>query len=276
MPRNLIMKIKYLLIGFLLSFMCIQAQDDDRANDYDPVDRYDKDLADKKETSLIGSLADYNFFSDAIDRNINLFKVNSQVAYERKDLERARFLYDSLVQNCLKGTQFDNFIVNKAKSGDPIYFESFQKPIYLKTIATWCEPNESEAAAFNDIANEFGDLIDFVVLYWEPREKVASKVQYYDSNVSVVYVDEQDNFSSDIVRRVKHSLGLPSVFLMDRKRTILNVKKGIAPEFSAHKYEDRVRFGEFNPKDSKDHFVKSYTEYFEDMVEDISSMISKM
>ncbi|WP_094766319.1 TlpA family protein disulfide reductase [Aquimarina agarivorans] len=270
------MKIKCLLIVSLFSFVFLYAQDDNQVEDYDPVDRYDKDLANKKETSLIGSLADYNFFSDAIDRNINLYKVNSQVAYERKDLERARFLYDSLVQNCLKGTQFDNFIVNKAKSGDPVYFESFEKPIYLKTIATWCEPNESEAAAFNDIANEFGDLIDFVVLYWEPKEKVLDKVQYYDSNVSVVYVDEQDNFSSDIVRRVKHSLGLPSVFLMDRKRTILNVKKGIAPEFTAFQYDERTRFGEFNSKDSKDHFVKSYTEYFDDMVEDISSMISKM
>ena len=277
---------KYIFIVFLLSLTCANAQRKGKKNkknkdteqvvqeDYNPVDRYaiDDRIGDSE---LLGSLEASNFFSDAIQRNIRLYKVNSNVAYEKKDLERARFLYDSLVDNCLKGTHFDNFLVNKT-NGNPVYFESFTKPIYLKTISTWCEPNSSESAAFNDLANEFGDLIDFVVLYWDPLYKVAQIEDNYSKNVTVLYVDESDNYSSEIVNTLKHSLGLPTVFLMDQNRTILNVRKGSAPEFTETPTEGRARFGEFDPDISRVHFEKSYTEYFGDMVKEVNVLISNM
>ena len=280
---------KYIFIVLLLSFTCVTAQKKDKKKnrknknakkevvveeEYNPVDRYaiDDRIGDSE---LLGSLDASNFFSDAIQRNIQLYKVNSNVAYEKKDLERARFLYDSLVDNCLKGTHFDNFLVNKS-NGNPVYFESFTKPIYLKTISTWCEPNSSESAAFNDLANEFGDLIDFVVLYWDPLYKVAQIEDNYSKNVTVLYVDESDNYSSEIVNTLKHSLGLPTVFLMDQNRTILNVRKGSAPEFTETPDEGNSRYGEFNPSISRVHFEKSYTEYFGDMVKEVNVLISNM
>ena len=102
-------------------------------------------------------------------------------------------------------------------------FDNFEKPIYLKTISTWCEPNDSEAAAFNDVADEFNDLIDFVVLYWDPKHKMDQVSQKYNRNVTVIYVDETDNYSSAIVTSLKHSLGLPTVLLMDEERTIIEM-----------------------------------------------------
>ena len=224
---------------------------------------------------LLDDLDRLEFFSDAITRNIRLYKVNSQVANEKDDVERADFLYDSLVNNCLKGTHFDDFIVNKS-NGDLIYFDSFNKPIYLKSTSSWCEPNASEAAAFNDVADEFSDLIDFVVLYWDPKFKMNQIEDKYSKNVTILYVDETENYSSAIVSSLKHSLGLPTVILMDQERKLIDVKRGANPEYVPEPREGLTRYGTFNPGTTKDHFVNSYGDYYDKLVIDVNTIISKM
>lgn len=218
----------------------------------------------------------FQFFSDAIANNIRLYKVNSQVANEKKDVERADFLFDSLVNNCLKGTHFDNFIVNDYKSGAPVYLETFTKPIYLKTTATWCEPNASEVAALNDIADEFGDVIDFVVLYWDKRSNPELAKKKYNSNINVVYVDELENYNSAIIHTVKHTLGMPSIILMDDKRMVIDINKGISPVFTSIKNMEYTAYGKFNPPTSKDHFVNSYNAYFEAMAENVNTILQNL
>lgn len=216
-----------------------------------------------------------NYFSDAIEKNIRLYTVNSQVANEKNDLERANFLYDSLVNHCLKGTHFDNFLVTKS-NGDLMYFENFAKPIYLKTTSTWCEPNDSEAAAFNDVANEFSDLIDFVVLYWDPKFRVQEIESKYGKNVTVLYVDETENYNSDIISALKHSLGLPTMIMMDQDRTVIDIRRGATPTYTPPPSEGIKKFGTFNPGTTKDHFVNSYSDYFNKLVLDVNTIISKM
>ena len=218
---------------------------------------------------------DFEYFSDAISKNVTLFKINSQVAKENQDFERVEFLYDSLVNNCLKGTHFDNFLINKS-NGDLAYFETFEKPIYLKATAAWCEPNDSEAAAFNDIADEFSDLIDFVVLYWEPKYKIENLSKKYNKNVNVIYVDESQNFNSDIINSLKHSLGLPTIILMDDERNVIDVKRGANPKYVAPPSKGLTKFGTFNPGTTKEHFVNSYGNYFEKLVIDVNTIISHM
>ena len=219
---------------------------------------------------------DFQFFSDAIANNIRLYKVNSKVAHEKKDTERAQFLFDSLVNNCLKGTHFDNFIVNDYKSGQTRYMETFTKPIYLKTTATWCEPNDSEVQALNDIATEFGDVIDFVVLYWDERSKLDNSQKIYNKNVSIVYVDELENYNSAIVHTLKHSLGMPSVLLMDGGRNIIDIRKNVSPIFHTQKESTFVKYGEFNPLTTKEHFVNTYNTYFDAIVKDVNTILQNI
>jgi len=218
----------------------------------------------------------FQFFSDAIANNIRLYKVNSQVANEKKDVERAEFLFDSLVNNCLKGTHFDNFIVNNYKTGQGIYMEAFEKPIYLKTTSAWCEPNASEVQALNDVANEFGDVIDFVVLYWDRRDNPELAKKEYNSNISLVYVDELENYNSAIIHTVKHSLGIPSILLMDNERMIIDINKGVSPVFTPHKQTEFTAYGEFNPSTSKEHFVNTYSTYFDAIVEDVNIILQNI
>jgi len=240
-------------------------EDDGTEYDYakeNGIEEDDKKLIEQARRKNEFTEDNFRFFSDVVNQNIRLYKVNSQVANEKEDIERANFLYDSLVNNCLKGTHFDNFIVNKS-NGDLIYFDYFEKPIYLKTTSTWCEPNASEAAAFNDIADEFSDLIDFVVLYWEPKYKINKVEDKYNRNVTVIYVDETENYSSDIVSSLKHSLGLPTILLLDQERKVIDVKRGANPKYVPEPSVGIQKFGTFNPGTTKDHFVNSYGDYFD-------------
>jgi len=229
----------------------------------------------RQSNLLEGNFNELKYFSDAIEENVRLYTVNSQVANEKQDLERSRFLYDSLVNYCLKGTHFDNFLVTKT-NGNLMYFENFTKPIYLKTTSVWCEPNESESTAFNDVANEFSDLIDFVVLYWDTKERVNQVENRYNSNVTVLYVDETENYNSAIVKAVKHSLGLPTIIMMDQERTVIDVRRVATPVYVPPPNEGIVKHGTFNPGDHKDHFVNSYGDYFDKLVLDVNTIISKM
>ena len=242
------------------------------------IEKEDEKLIEEIERQsnlLEGNAQDFKYFSDAIDENIRLFTVNSNVANERNDTERVNFLYDSLVNNCLKGTHFDNFLVTEAK-GNLMFFDNFTKPIYLKTTSTWCEPNDSEAAAFNDVADEFSDLIDFVVLYWDSKHRMDKIDEKYNRNVTVLYVDETENYNSDIVKALKHSLGLPTIVMMDQERTIIDVRRGANPKYVPPPSEGIQKYGEFNPGTTKDHFVNSYGDYFDKLVLDINTIISKM
>jgi len=52
-------------------------------------------------------------FSEVLAQNLTKFKKESRTAYQEKDFERGRFLFDSLVEHCLVKTKFDNFRVKK-------------------------------------------------------------------------------------------------------------------------------------------------------------------
>lgn len=255
-------------------------EENDSGDEYDyakeiGITEEDEKLEIERQNNFLEGNHNFTFFSDAIEQNIRLYKINSKVANEKEDLDRANYLYDSLVNNCLKKTHFDNFLVTKA-NGDLTYFDSFEKPIYLKTISTWCEPNDSEAAAFNDVADEFSDLIDFVVLYWDPKHKIDQVAEKYNRNVTVLYVDETDNYSSDIVTALKHSLGLPTLLLMDQERMIIDVRRGATPKYTPEPSEGIKKYGTFNPGTTKDHFVNSYGDYFDQLVIDVNTIIGNM
>ena len=55
------------------------------------------------------SQADSLQFSNAIRINFAKYKQESETAYRTGDTERGQYLFDSLVQNRLKGTYFNEF-----------------------------------------------------------------------------------------------------------------------------------------------------------------------
>lgn len=163
-------------------------------------------------------------FSLAISAHIVKYNQKIDAAYKEKDLGRAGFLFDSLVNNHLKGTYMDDFTVNPLK-GEPITLNNFEKPIFLLSTALWCVPGIGEIPAFNDLAKRFHEQIDFVVLFWDAKNKLKDKIKEYNQHVQIVYIDEKTNQDSYIINKLKHALGFPMTYFMDEEKKILDIRK---------------------------------------------------
>jgi len=163
-------------------------------------------------------------FSQAIGKNIRKYRKESKKAYARKDLERAEFLFDSLVNNVVNGTYLDNFKVRKF-SGRRIELYKFEKPTYLITYASWCVPGIGEIPAFNDIADRYYNEIDFIVLFWGSKRKIRKVKKKFSRNINILYVDEKENRYDFAIRTMKHSLGFPTSFFIDADKKILDVRR---------------------------------------------------
>ncbi|TPN83522.1 TlpA family protein disulfide reductase [Aquimarina algicola] len=163
-------------------------------------------------------------FSTAISAHIVKYNQKIDAAYKDNDLERAESLFDSLVRNHLSGTYMDNFSVYPLK-GDPIALEDYEKPIFLITYASWCVPGIGEIPALNDLVDRFHDQIDFVVLFWDNKEKLKQKSKEYSENIKLVHIDEKTNQDSYIINKLKHALGFPMMYFMDENKKILDIRK---------------------------------------------------
>ena len=174
-------------------------------------------------------------FSEAIGSCIKKYTLNSQQAYAFQDFERAEFLFDSLVNHVIKGSYLDNFKVRKL-SGRKVELSRFKKPIFLITYASWCTPGVGEIPALNEIVKKHHKDIDFVVLFWDSKANAQKSARRYSSKINIVYVDEKENTNNYIVERIKHSLGLPTSFLIDKNKRIIAVRRGVL-HFYNEKYE---------------------------------------
>ena len=163
-------------------------------------------------------------FSKAIGKNIRKYRRESKQAYARKDLERAEFLFDSLVNNVINGTYLDNFNVRKF-SGRKIELYKFEKPTYLITYASWCVPGAGEIPAFNDIADRYYNEIDFIILFWGSKKKIRKIKRKFSRRINILYVDEKENRYDFAIRTMKHSLGFPTSFFINADKKILDVRR---------------------------------------------------
>lgn len=174
-------------------------------------------------------------FSEAIGQNIKKYTNNSQKAYADKDFERAEFLFDSLINNVVNGSYLDNFKV-RTLSGRKTELSKFKKPMLLMTYASWCAPGVGEIPALNEVAKQYYKDIDFVVLFWDTKEKVHKSSKAYSNKIKIVYVDEKENTNDHIVKIMKHSLGFPTSFFIDKEKQILDVRRGALHPYN-EKYE---------------------------------------
>lgn len=175
-------------------------------------------------TALSQEYEPKKLFSQAIGKNIRKYRREAKEAYASKDLERAEFLFDSLVNKVINGTYIDNFRVRKFPHRK-IELYKFEKPIYLITYASWCVPGSGELPAFNDVADRYNGEIDFIVLFWGAKKKIRKIKRKFSKNVNVLYVDEKENRYDLAIRTMKHSLGFPTSFFFDKDKKILDVRR---------------------------------------------------
>ena len=174
-------------------------------------------------TSVYGQ-QDQMTFSEALDIHLPKYNERANKAYRYNQVERAEFLFDSLVTHCLRGTVLDDFVLKDLKE-KPVSLQDFQKPVLLMTSASWIIPSKGEVPALNRLAEKYHDRIDFVILFWDTREKARESAGAYNEFIRVLYVDELENSSPYIIKKMKHSLGFPTTFLLDQDKVILNITR---------------------------------------------------
>lgn len=177
----------------------------------------------------------HTYLSEAIGKNIKKYTKNSEKAYYDQDFKRVDFLFDSLIKHVVTGSYLDNFKVRKL-SGRETQLHKFEKPMFLMTYASWCTPGSGEIPALNEIAEENKNTIDFVILFWDSKENVRKVAKAYSKNINIIYIDEKENTNNHIIEVMKHSLGFPTSFFMDKNKRIVDVRRGTLHPYN-EKYE---------------------------------------
>jgi len=169
---------------------------------------------------------DKTYFSEAVGLHIKGYKKKISKAYRYEDVNRANFLFDSLVNHCLKGSYIDNFSIN-CLGKNKNCFNDYEKPIFLLTYASWCVPGKGEIPALNELSRKYEDQIDFIVLFWDKKSEVRKVAREYDNSIDIVYVDELENRDAYIVKTMKHSLGFPTTFFIGSDKQIVDISRTV-------------------------------------------------
>ncbi|HEY0092417.1 MAG TPA: thioredoxin family protein [Flavobacterium sp.] len=195
-------------------------------------------------------------FSDAIKPHLNKYNLQSDMEFERGNVARGQFLFDSLVQNYLVGSRFNEYAL-KNVNGGKLRFKKIRKPIFLITYASWCLLNKGEIAALNKLSSKYSKQICFVVLFWDKKENVRKAARKFGSRINVCYANEAYKNDAQIVATLKHTLGFPTSYLLDRNRQIIDIKRGgvVTPKDTPYRNSFKLnyelfseRLDEFNSK----------------------------
>lgn len=171
---------------------------------------------------------DKTFFSDVLFNHLSEYNKKADIAYRFNDYEKGKELFENFTNSHLEGSYMDNFRFWNLKKKE-VHLYDYTRPVFLITYASWCVPSKGEIPALNELASQYKDKINFVVLFWDKRDKAKELSRQFSSEISVVYVDERENQSSYVVKQLKHSLGLPTCFLISGDKKIMDIKRSVFP-----------------------------------------------
>ncbi len=173
-------------------------------------------------------LQEKTYFSEALYFHLSDYNRKADLAYRFNDYEKGKELFENFTSTHLEGSYMDNFKFRNLKKKEVALYD-YKKPVFLITYASWCVPSKGEIPAINELAKAYKDKIDFVVLFWDKRDKVRELAEKFSTNISVVYVDESHNNGAYVVKQLKHSLGLPTCFLISGDKKIMDIRRSVFP-----------------------------------------------
>ncbi|MDD2986644.1 redoxin domain-containing protein [Flavobacterium sp.] len=166
-------------------------------------------------------------FSDAVRSNFSKFKQQSNKAYKAGDFDRGQFLFDSLVQNQLVGSKFNDFTLKRV-SNRKLKMSKVKKPIFLVTYAAWCVPGKGEILALNKLAKEYSKEVEFVVIVWGKKQEVKKFSKKFSGQIEICYAHKNYKNDNEIVENMKETLGFPTCYMIDSHLQVVNIKRGAA------------------------------------------------
>ena len=164
-------------------------------------------------------------FSDAIKPHLNKYNLQSDLEYERGDVAKGQFLFDSLVQHYLVGSRFNDYAL-KNVSGGKVRLGKIKKPILIITYASWCVLNKGEVPALNKLSKKYSKDVQIVVLFWDKKANVRKISRKFAGGIKVCYANESYRNDSGIVSTLKHTLGFPTSYYLNSDLNVVDIKRG--------------------------------------------------
>ena len=171
------------------------------------------------------------FFSEALDAHLPSYLLQAEESIRNLEQDKVKILFDDLVEDKLVGSLMNNFKV-KNTSRKAIELHDYNKPVMLLTYSSWRISSKGEQAALNELANQYGDDVSIVLLFWGDIKQVKKLSKGYDRNIDILYVDDSENNYSLIIKNLKHSLGLPLAYTITSDKEIIDIKRRLSNKLS--------------------------------------------
>lgn len=169
-------------------------------------------------------------FSESVKANFKKYVSLSNKAYNKKNYAKAENLFDSLVQNSLAGTHFDDFSF-KRLGKSRIQLSKIDKPILLITYSSWCIMGKGEVAALNQIAKEYKDKMQIVIVFWNKKKEMKKVAKSFNTNVMVCYATDLEQKDTKAICYLKRTFGFPTSYLIDENMELVDIQKNfVKPE----------------------------------------------
>lgn len=167
------------------------------------------------------------FFSEALDAHLPAYLLKAEQAIRNLEQDKVKILFDNLVENQLEGSLMDNFKVESI-TGKSVSLSDYAKPVMLLTYSSWRISSKGEQTALNDLAKNYGDDLNIVLLFWGEYKDVKKLSKGYHRNIDILHVDVNDNKYTQIIKNLKHSFGLPLVYSITTAREIIAIKRRLS------------------------------------------------
>lgn len=168
-------------------------------------------------------------FAVAVKENIKKYNTACNSAYEKGDMEKAQFLFDTLVNNRLVGTKFEDYTLRRANGGK-LKLSSIKKPVLLQTYTSWCVLNKGEIPALNKLAKKYAKDLKIVIVFWDKKQSMKAIANQFSSNIEVCYANENNYKDGEVVAVLKYAIGYLSSYYLDQNLKVISIKKGAPPQ----------------------------------------------
>ena len=202
------------------------------------------------------------FFSEAIKTNIKKYNSQSDKEFEKGDLEKGNALFDSLVQNHLVGSRFDDYSF-KSINSRKVKLSKIKKPVFIITYASWCVINKGEIPALNKLARKYSDEVQFIVVFWDVKSDAKKSARQFNNKIKVCYANEAYKNDQSVVATLKHALGFPTSYFLNANLEVIDIKRGgvAVPPRTSFKKAFEMNFNVFNERlvsflDKKENFQR--------------------
>ena len=169
-------------------------------------------------------------FSESVKANFKKYVSLSNKAYNNKNYQIAENLFDSLVRNSLAGTHFDDFSF-KRLGKSRVQLSKIDKPILLITYSSWCIMGKGEVPALNNLAKEYKNKMQIVVVFWNKKKDMKRIARSFDSEIMVCYANDSEQKDIKAISYLKKTFGFPTSYLIDENMELVDIQKNfVKPE----------------------------------------------